>query len=361
LSPDKRLIQDELFGKPGASARMRARLLLLQIKKPHDAFVVEGWSLLCSASYHSGNYRQAIADCEAATVADPASDDRNTLALVQRFVNEPPPARLGGSARLGFDAEHRIPVRAGRFDGTAIADTGAQITVMMQSVAEQAGVRDLGPTGQISTTTSAVSGSIGILPGLRLGEAKLTNIPVLVLPDAQLTFENGSFKLPLVLGLYPLALFGRIAWLDHGKILVLGEDAPALSNDAVPAYWHPLGIGIPLDGPGGRMPAHFDTGSDTTYLFEQGLALVSGDERAAITQATRKLGGVGGITQESVRKLPIATLAIAGQPLVLHDVVVAAAPRTGEAARIGEDLFTKFGVCVLDFQAMKFSLNAGPP
>jgi hypothetical protein len=230
---------------------------------------------------------------------------------------------------------------------------------MMQSVARQARVRILGASGNVGDTTGAVTGQIGLLPEVMIGNGVVKDLPVLVLPDAQLIITDGKevVKLPFVLSLYALAGFGRVAWLDHDKFLALGRDAPADFAAAVPMIWHPLGIAVPLDGPGGRRTAHFDSGANVSYLFDQALPLVSDAERAQIVESTRKIGGVSGVVEENIRKLPAASFTLAGQRLVLRNVDVAAAPQTGEAARLGEDVLANYGAVVFDFETMRFSVS----
>jgi hypothetical protein len=351
MDVDTALYLDAWSGK--SIEALRARLN----KSPAPANAADGWSLLCDFEWHSGDYARATPDCEKAVALDPKGDDANTLAIVQLVANEPAP-RAFGFAKVPMSPDAHISVHAAGYDGTAIADTGAEISVMMQSVAQAAHVRMLGASKDVGTTTASISGQIGLLPEFIIGHAIIRNTPVLVLPDAQLTITDGKtvVKLPFIIGLYAMAQFGRVAWLDHGKVLALGSAAPQDFPDAVPMTWHPLGIAVPLDGPGGRRAAHFDSGADASYLFDAALPLLSDAERAQIVEGKRKIGGAGGVVEETVRKLPVASFALAGQPFVLANVVVAAAPPTGEAARIGEDMLKRYAAVVLDFRTMEFSL-----
>jgi len=185
------------------------------------------------------------------------------------------------------------------------------------------------------------------------------NIPVLVLPDAQLTIHSGkeTVSLPFILSLYALADFGRVAWIDHDKWLAIGNAAPSSFPDAVPMIWHPTGIAVPLDGPGGRRAAQFDSGADVSYLYESGTSLLSTAERASIVKARRKIGGLGGIVEQEVRRVPLAHLTLAGQSLVLKNINIAPEPDTGEAARLGEDVLATYSAVVFDFNAMTFSVS----
>ena len=354
LDADTALYLNAWSGNANAVERLRTRLN--QTPAPANAY--DGWSFLCGFEYHSAQYAKAVPDCEKAIALNADGGDANTLAIAKLVAGEPAP-RAYGTARLPVTSGALVLVKAGGYDGTAIADTGAQISVMMQSVAKAAHVKILGASRDIGSPTGAVSGRIGLIPEVHLGEAVVTNVPVLVLPDAQLTISDGkkSISLPFILSLYALADFGRIAWLDHDKWFALGSAAPASFPDAVPMIWHPTGIAIPLEGPGGRRAAQFDSGSDGTYLYENGVSLLSDAERATIVSAERKIGAAGGVVKEKVRRIPQASLTIAGQPLVLKNLDIAKEPGTGEAARLGGDVLQVYSAVVFDFGAMTFSVS----
>jgi len=354
MDADTALYLDAWSGRADVIERLRTRLT----ETPAPANAADGWSFLCNFEYHAAQYAKAIPDCEKAIALDPNGGDANTLAIVKLVAGQPAP-RAYGSARVPVTSGVHVPVKAGGYDGTAIADTGAQISVMMQSVAQAAHVKMMGASRDVGSTTAAVSGQIGLIPEVKLGDAMVKNIPVLVLPDAQLTISDGkkSVSLPFILSLYALADFGRIAWLDHDKTLALGSAAPASFSGAVPMIWHQTGVAVPLEGPGGRLTAQFDSGADSSYLYENGTALLSDAERASIIKTKRKIGGVGGVVEQEIRRVPQANLTLAGQPLVLKNLDIAKQPETGEAARLGEDVLEAYSVVVFDFGAMTFSVS----
>jgi hypothetical protein len=354
MDADTATYLDAWSGRPGDVERVRARLKQM----PGPANVYEDWSFLCHFEFHTAQYVRAIPDCEKAIAINPEGGDADTLAIVRLLAHQPRP-RVQGSARVPVSPGVRVPVTAGRYDGMAVADTGAQVSVMMQSVARSAGVKILGASGKVGSTTASVAGQIGLIPSVEIGGAVLKNLPVLVLPDAQLTFSDGkaTISLPFILSVYALAEFGRVAWLDHDKWLALGSAAPASFPGAVPMIWHPNGIAVPLEGPGGRRAAHFDSGADFSYLYEGGVELLSGAERASIVTARRKIGGVGGIVEQEVRRIPQVDLGLAGQRLVLKNLDIATELKTGEAAKLGEDVLKGYRAVVFDFGAMTFSVS----
>jgi len=354
MDADTALYLDAWSGDANTVERLRTRLS--QMPTPKNAY--DDWSYLCDFEFHAAQYAKAIPDCEKAIALNPKGGEANTLVIAKLLIHQPPP-RAHGSARVPVTPGVRVPVKAGGYAGPAIADTGAQISVMMQSVAQSAGVKMLGESHRVDSTTASVAGQIGLIPEVKIGNAAVEDIPVLVLPDAQLTITAGkeTVSLPFILSLYALADFGRVAWLDHDKWLALGKAAPAPFPDAVPMIWSPNGIAVPLEGPGGRRAAQFDSGADVSYLYESGTSLLSTAERATIVKAKRKIGGLGAVVEQEVRRVPQADLTLAGQSLVLKNLDIAGETKTGEAARLGEDVLQAYSAVVFDFKAMTFSAS----
>ncbi|MDE1940300.1 MAG: retroviral-like aspartic protease family protein [Alphaproteobacteria bacterium] len=354
MNADTALYLDAWSGQKTAVERLRARLK----RAPAPTNAYDDRSFLCDFEYHTAQYARSIADCKKAIALNAHGGDANTLAIVKLVADQPLP-RAHGSARLPVTKGVHVPVTAGTYQGMAIADTGAQVSVMMQSVAKAADVKLLGASRHVDSVTAPVSGQIGLIPEVKLGDAIVKNIPVLVLPDAQLTITAGkeTISLPFILSLYALADFGRIAWLDHDKWLALGSAAPHVFPGAVPMLWHPNGIAVPLQGPCGRWAAQFDSGADISYLYDNAVSLLSAADRTGIVKAKRKIGGVGGVVEQEIRRVPKAELTLAGQPLRLKNLDIAAEPKTGEAARLGEDVLASYSAVVFDFRTMTFSIS----
>jgi hypothetical protein len=320
---------------------------------PTAELVARAWPLLCEDDYRAGRYRQGVVSCGHAT----AMGSKAHVLEIVRLLADQPPVKAEGGARVAMRPGAQIAVRAGGYGGAAIADTGAQISVMMQSVAEAAHVRILGVSHSVETPTADVQGQVGLIPMVQIGQARLIDLPVLILPDDKLVLADGAIRLPFILGLDGLAAFGRIAWLGHGHMLALGVAAPMPLPDAAPLIWHPLGLGAPVDGVEGRRAAHLDSGANLSYLTEAGLRLLPLQERTRLGSSQRWVGSVGGAVEEDIERLPRATLSFARHPLTLIDVDVAMDSDTGEVARIGEDVLDRFSAVVVDFTAMTISVR----
>jgi len=135
------------------------------------------------------------------------------------LLREAPPQtiRLNGPFTLtenrtsaGFLA---VDVQAPEFTDQWILDTGANLSAVTRSVAEQLGLK-------LSTAETTSQGSNGIfvrihtsvIPELQLGGATLHNVPVLVFEDKDLSFPQLPYQIHGSIGFPVLAALGRISF-----------------------------------------------------------------------------------------------------------------------------------------------------
>jgi hypothetical protein len=186
---------------------------------------------------------------------------------------------------------------------------------------------------------------------LNIGSASVENVPVLILPDQQLKVGNVE-QIDGILGLQVMVAFGRIAWIDGGRTLALGADAPKARAGAPKIYWHDEGLGVPVSTARGIQGAHLDTGANSSSWRQEGLALVDPALLAKERTETARVGGAGGVVQIKRRQLPWLDFWLGPVPIRLEKLSVEG-PGNVSAARIGMDAVSQFGTFVLDFEQMQ--------
>ena len=304
----------------------------------------------------------AVIACSAGLKLDP--DLHGDLAIVEALKGAPA-LKATGSTRVPLtwnpEGSQSVDVTAGGVTSPWIFDTGAQITTVTVSVAKAMGARMAKGSFTVGSTTADVQGGIGLIPCLTIGSAAIENVPVLVLPDAQLTI-GGLPTIPGILGLPVMTAFKRVAWLDGGATLALGDAAPTVPAGAPKLYWHQEGLGLAIKTPLGEQGAHLDTGANRTDLRQPGLALFSEAERAKVFVKTAKTGGAGGIVERQEQHFPSVAFSMAGVPIQLTDISVNPANQDG-AGRIGMDAILQMDTFVLDLEHLRVSATpwTGPP
>ena len=293
-----------------------------------------------------------VSACTALMAIDPDSDEASDLKVATAFRAERETRASGGTILPLIDN----PLGSKSADVTVrgvtlpwFIDTGAEITTLSESTAAKIGVRYVEGAADIGTATSnRVAGRLAVVDALTIGGATLHDLQVLVLPDATLTITK-DYTIPAILGLPAFVAFGRIAWLEGGKRLALGNAAPMPSGPAVRVFWHEDGLGIPMTTPIGVMGAHFDSGANKTSLQPAGLKLLDAQQAATATEHEIGIGGAGGIVRSRVKVLPRLDYTLAGAPVTATDVDV----EQGEGAgTIGSDMIAQLRTLTIDFATM---------
>lgn len=279
-------------GDPGAEARAEAAVLEDLPAKSRRQIS----SMLCQLRGMRGRYADAARSCEAAALIDPEKD-RDSV-LFWRALAQVPPPRAVGSAVVAITKDwadlSEIATSVNGIGMRWAVDTGAEMSIIPASLALKLGVRLIGQDLRIESSTLPVNSRVGVIDVLRIGDAYVENVPVIVLPDTQFDMGEGR-ELPPLLGLPVLVSFGRIAWLDGQARLALGELAPAATPGAQQLYWHDDGIGLRVAAARGSFVAHLDTGANRTNVYPDAVEFLSVAERAAIHLRQTSTGGAGGV------------------------------------------------------------------
>jgi hypothetical protein len=312
------------------------------------------WHRLCSDDGVRGWYDAALTACSAEAKGAPKGEADDDIAMA-RALQGVPPVRALGSARVPLTpnklGSRSASVTVNGFALPWFVDSGAEVSVVSQSVANRIGVRMLPGGVQVGTTTAPVQGRMGVVDTLTIGEATVENLPVFVLPDAQLTIADLP-TIPAILGLPALVAFHRVAWLDGGQTLALGEAAPSVPADAPRLYWHEEGIGVPIATSRGTRGAHLDSGANASYLRGPGRALLTRAQIRSAVAHDQRIGGAGGVVRTRQKVVAKLAFKLAGAPVVLSDVSIADQDKEG-AARLGDDAIAQLGALTLDFDRMR--------
>jgi len=256
----------------------------------------------------------------------------------------------------------QVPVSVGGYAGSWILDSGANLSIISRSVADQMRVA-------ISHTTNTANGisagsvqvHVGVIPEINLGPAVFHNVPVLVVPDSQLDFPQVNYHIEGSLGLPILAALGRVTVYRNGLIRFGGErDAarnPALAHNLFLENFTPV---IAADFGLGDQLFTIDTGAVRTILsaaFYHDSGAVNSTEFVEL-----ELVGAGGTLVSPAYQLRDVGVRLGGSCTRLEIVDVLTKP-IGLAdefyGNIGESTLSSFASFTLDFKIMHFE-TTGP-
>lgn len=347
-----KLVRASLFGEPGADATLEAWLKANPTASADQRKAA--LHRLCGDYGVHSRTEAAVAACTEGAKLEPGL--HGDLSIVQAMKGAPPLKATGSTrAPLTWNPEgsQSVDVTANGVTSPWIVDTGAEISVVTVSNAKAMGVKMAKGSFTVGSTTADVQGGIGLIPKLTIGMATVENVPVLVLPDAQLSIA-GLPTIPGILGLPVMTAFKRVAWLDGGATLALGDAAPTVPAGAPKLYWHEEGLGLAIKTAQGEQGAHLDTGANRTDLRPPGLVLLSPAERTKGYTRVAKVGGAGGIVERPEEHFPTVAFSLAGVPIQLADVSVSSQNQEG-AGRIGMDAILQMNTFVLDLEHLRVS------
>lgn len=311
---------------------------------------------LCDAEGRAGRYAAAAEACGAKAEL---LGERTTRGLAQsiifwRSLAASPPLQVTGRfdepLSYGWAGIGEVTVTTGVTTAGWGVDTGAEVSVVRASDAARFGVRMIeGDVGVSGSTAGVAVGALGMIDTMQIGEAEIRNVPVLVLPDENLTVEGRP--LPPILGMPALYPFGTLAFVDHGARLRAG--LPVNAGAGRPITWNTSGFAIELRLAGGDLRVHLDTGANRTSLGRAAFELLSIQDRAALSQRTVRFAGVSGAEDRQVEDLARLDVGVADAVCPMQAVTVGD-DDAGAQGRAGMDLIRACETVVLDFSTMTF-------
>ncbi|MBP6014218.1 MAG: clan AA aspartic protease, partial [Alphaproteobacteria bacterium] len=223
---------------------------------------------ICESASRAGRYRDAANACaeKAKSLGTGASPGLLRSVAFWRALASQPPVRVVGRIEeplsYGWAGIPEVRVDIAGTIATWAVDTGAEVSVIRASDAARFGVRwldrELGITG---STAGVAVGGLGMIDRMRIGAAEIANVPVMVLPDENLTFEGRA--IPPILGMPVFYQFGSLAFVERGAHLRAGPSVGDIGGGRA-ITWNPSGIAIELQFHGGSLRVHLDTGANST-------------------------------------------------------------------------------------------------
>lgn len=256
----------------------------------------------------------------------------------------------------------RLPVRVNGVASEAIVDTGAVYSIVTQSFARQAGVREI-PDSRASGRglhQKEFPVTFGVLDALEFAGFTLHDVPVMLMPDDALLFETsrGPFPVPAVLGLHLLKEFTieidyrgrRIVWTRADFRLPKRDPDQNLF-----LYRGRLFVRASINR-NGFFPFLLDTGSEPTMMTSVGLS--RSRLKSSNVLAPRKVQGLGKSRVEWGRIGEI-TIGIGGFGVRFRDLIVRESDAAFEDGVVGTSFLENFRVRI-DFSRMTLRLETAP-
>lgn len=203
------------------------------------------------------------------------------------------------SLHLSIRGHIFLRCQIGEHEEDIVFDTGAAFTVLSEAVANRAGVHIIGPEAVEVTTATAnnAQASLGLVPELTIGQVTVRNYPVLVFPDANLTFTTEAGDTLFLPGILGWDMIRRnIAELDipnRRYTFRSSMDSPFPERPAQTLTWFGYPIVRTQTPTGQPLLFGLDTGSSNTSITP---SLFGKVDVGTIAQDSVRIAGVGSNT-----------------------------------------------------------------
>ena len=334
-----------------------------------DTIISAGYEGLSERAHLETRYADSA---QAAAIAlHHASEDRRTdladqLALAQAASTVPVSRSIGASetvleTRTDLARLLRVPVG---FDDCAsaelIVDTGAEISVIRESLAQAFSMRPLEGSIRVGTPTDFVLGHLVVAEQISVGEMVFTDVVFLTLPDDMLTLADGAYIIDGILGLQVFRTAGRVGWNEGGTQFLLGTAVPALQADDAALFWHTDGVGLAISIQDQRAVGFFDSGASTT-LFRSGvLDHLTPGQISALDVQSRVRRGLGGAEEVTTQTLAELEISLAGASFHFEPATILPPEEdipAADIAAVGNDLIKQVAIFWLDLELMRYRVE----
>ncbi len=367
-TPEVLLFQAKLgyvFNKPEASNKAIDQLLRKYPKEFNDTLVSDLYLMRSINFTRLENYRQALADGNAFIEKFSSLYDSSFISetkddnMVREALAEVPKMEAVTTSDVRIPI-HRdmaglinLPVVLQNDSIDFVFDSGANMSVIVTSVAEKYGFKPLGKKIYVLALTGKRIEAQLAMVNLKLGNIEIKNSPFIVFPDSVLTFGNGIYSIKGIIG-FPImnALKEFTAKDDQFLVIPKTPSKVASRNFALDQATPVIMVTYQND----TLPFHFDTGAHSTLLYSTFFNKYKDFITQNCKKQTDQVGGAGGTTDVEAYILGKANLTAGGVQTNLDSLRILTKSLMSNQENLygnfGQDFMKKYKVMTVNFEGM---------
>jgi hypothetical protein len=254
-----------------------------------------------------------------------------------------------------------VSAEFGRFHESLILDTGANLSAISFSLAQRLGLK----LSSSAATSSGIAGGrmavhTAVIPEVRLGEAKLRNVAVIVVNDEDLVIPDMHYRIPGSIGFPVLSALGRITFFADGRFGVGLKAAGEATNGEENLFLQRLTPIVAAGIGGTKMLFIIDTGAAGSFFTVQ-YYLEHKKDFTSQAISDFELAGAGGARTYTAYFAGKLDMKIGGACVVVNDLPVITQTRGLSDDKfygnVGQSVLDLFKSYTFDFQNMSFSAS----
>jgi len=252
-----------------------------------------------------------------------------------------------------------VSVEFGKFHESLILDSGANLSVISVSLAQRLGVKLSGA----AATSSGIAGRrmavhTAVISELKLGEAKLRNVAVIVISDDDLVIPDVPYHIPGSIGFPVLSALGRITFFADDRFGVASKPAAGAPGGEENLFLQRLTPIVAAEVGGAERLFTIDTGSTGSFFTVQYYL----EHRTDFTsQAIGEfdLAGAGGVRTYPAYLTGMLNIKMGGACVEMNEIPVITQmrglPDDKFYGNVGQRILSQFKSYTFDFQNMTFT------
>lgn len=359
---------DEVFNRLDSAVSRLRNYLSSAGKGPARRMAKEAWVLLADAFRRAGRYREAgearreiLARFGPALSREEKANCENQAGLWSALADIPPQQVEVGEDTTIRMTNRQFPVRVKDRTFFVGYDTGANLSVLYKSIADELGVAIYGPAIKIqSGTGQRIDGRTGVVPEMRLGSIIIRNAVFLVLSDELFPSAVARFGVDRrgLLGAPILEGFREITETKDGDLIIPASPRPRPEQNMCFSGFMPI---VQVLYRGACLSLSLDTGSSATHLYPPFFRRYRGEiaSRSPLRKST--MGSLGSSVTVPIHVLDEFGFRAGGMDLSLRKIAVHTEVTHADTryfhGTLGLDILTQCSRMTLNFESMSFILE----
>lgn len=234
-----------------------------------------------------------------------------------------------------------------------VFDSGANMSVIVSSIAEKYGFKPLGTKIYVQAITGKRMEAQLALVDLKMGNIEIKNSPFIVFPDSLLSFANGAYTIKGIIGFPIMNALKEFTVKDDKFLLIPKTPAKTSSRNFALDQYTPV---IMVTYQNDTLPFHFDTGANSSMLYSTFFNKYKDFVLQNCKKKTGQVEGAGGATDVEAYILPKANLTASGVRTDLDSIRILTKSLMSNQDKLygnfGQDFMKKYKVMTVNFEEM---------
>jgi len=239
----------------------------------------------------------------------------------------------------------------------AIFDTGANLSVIVESLAQKIGLKIVGDSIKVKTVTGLeIYGKVAVAPQIQIGGIIVKNAVFLVFPDEALSF-GGAYQIKMVIGFPIIKGLGQIEFDLKDQVIRLTNNEFDIESNMFLDGLMPI-INVHFENE--SLLFTFDSGAKATVFYDSFTNILKKHPEYKFIADSVQMGGAGGIMTKQVYRLDSLNVKVLDKEIALGKCFIMKESikelEENRQGNLGQDVISSGKGFVMDFNKMIFKI-----